>query len=211
MQHAAASTTKERVKSLLPRHPVATAARPPSAEYPPATRWPPPRRYCPLLTTSYCPLLTTPTVRQVATAALLRNPELAARFDAELFSLTVNELLPTLQGLLTTGGARVAQVDMYTLTSTAASLTVTLNDATLVQRLLWLPSSGFALWSAEAEGPHAAAYRAYGPLLTTPPEAEGPHAPAGGAQLACIRKADMRYDFKDAVLRLRCELAYIPR
>ena len=77
-----------------------------------------------------------------------------------------------------TGGARVAQVDMYTLTSTAASLTVTLNDPTLVQRLLWLPSSGFALWSAEAEGPHAAAYRAYGPLLTTPPEAEGPHAAA---------------------------------
>ena len=59
-----------------------------------------------------------------------------------------------------------------------------------MQRLLWLPSSGFALWSAEAEGPHAA---------------------AGVAQLACARKADMRYDFKDAVLRLRCELAYIPR
>ena len=56
-----------------------------------------------------------------------------------------------------TGGARVAQVDMYTLTSTAASLTVTLNDPTLVQRLLWLPSSGFALWSAEAEGAHAPA------------------------------------------------------
>ena len=37
-----------------------------------------------------------------------------------------------------------------------------------------------------------------------------PHA-AGVAQLACARKADMRYDFKDAVLRLRCELAYIPR
>ena len=34
---------------------------------------------------------------------------------------------------------------------------------------------------------------------------------AGVAQLACVRKADMRYDFKDAVLRLRCELAYIPR
>ena len=81
-------------------------------------------------------------------------------------------------------------MDMYTLTSTAASLTVTLNDPTLVQRLLWLPSSGFALWSAEADGPHAA---------------------AGVAQLACARKADMRYDFKDAVLRLRCELAYIPR
>ena len=125
----------------------------------------------------------------MATAALLRNPEPTARFDSELFSLTVNELLPTLQGLLTTG-TRVAQVDMYTLTSTAASLTVTLNDPTLVQRLLWLPSSGFALWSAEAEGPHAA---------------------AGVAQLACARKADMRYDFKDAVLRLRCELAYIPR
>ena len=29
------------------------------------------------------------------------------------------------------------------------------------------------------------------------------------AQLACVRKADMRYDFKEAVLRIRCELAYI--
>ena len=86
-----------------------------------------------------------------------------------------------------TGGARVAQVDMYTLTSTAASLTVTLNDPTLVQRLLWLPSSGFALWSAEAEGPHAAAYPGYGPLFTTPTEAEGAHAPAGVAQLAYAR------------------------
>ena len=93
VQHAAASATKERVKSLLPRHPVPTAA--------------------PLLSAAYhvhSPLMTTPTVRQVATAALLRNPELTARFDSELFSLTVNELLPTLQGLLTTG-TRVAQVD----------------------------------------------------------------------------------------------------
>ena len=47
----------------------------------------------------------------MATAALLRNPELTARFDSELFSLTVNELLPTLQGLLTTG-TRVTQVDI---------------------------------------------------------------------------------------------------
>ena len=94
MQHAAASATKERVKSLLPRHPVPTAAPLLSAGY-----------------HVYSPLMTTPTVRQVATAALLRNPELTARFDAELFSLTVNELLPTLQGLLTTG-TRVAQVDI---------------------------------------------------------------------------------------------------
>ena len=147
MQHSTASATKERVKSLLPRHPVTTAA-------------------------------------------LLRNPELTARFDAELFSLTVDELLPTVQALLTTDGPRVPQVDMFTVASTAASLAVTLNDPTLVQRLLWLPSGGFALCSAEAQGAHA---------------------PAGVTQLACVRKADMRYDYKDAVLRLRCELAYISR
>ena len=50
---------------------------------------------------------------------------------------------------------------------------VTLNDPTLVQRLLWLPSGGFGLWSAEAQGEaHAAA---------------GVTA-AGVTQLACVRK-----------------------
>ena len=46
VQHAATSATKERVKSLLPRHPVPTAAPLLSADY-----------------HAYCPLINTPTVR----------------------------------------------------------------------------------------------------------------------------------------------------
>jgi len=67
---------------------------------------------------------------------------------------------------------------------TSTSFKVALHDPALVQRLLRLPAHGFR--AVEWHGP-------YGPV----------------AELACVESASLRYDVKDSVLKLKCEIAYV--
>lgn len=53
------------------------------------------------------------TKKQDTTASLLLHPEVTVRFDSSLFSLTVNQLLPTVQGLL----APDTDADMFSVTT----------------------------------------------------------------------------------------------